>query len=99
MQFAFPEFSFIVFHALPNVSFAVFDQTVNDPGELVGGRGDRFGRPQSAFHPTIESAQRGLAPFQGDGGHAQGIGEPVDHPAGVAAQDLAPADAVVRAEP
>ena|SRR6266404_3751282 len=46
-------------------------------GEFVCGRRNGLRRSESALHPTIKSTQRGLAPFQGNSGHAQGIGGPV----------------------
>jgi hypothetical protein len=91
-------FSFVICQPLLDAKFAMLEQTIDQPGQFMSGGGYARRRAQFAAHPPVKGSQSGLALLQRDGGLAQSMGCLIDDTAGVAAQNLAPADAVVRAE-
>ena len=53
---------------------AVFDEVVEDAGQLVGGGRDGFRRTEAGFHAAEVIAKGRLATLQALGGHAQSVG-------------------------
>ena len=85
-------------HALTHVCRAVLEHGVDQPGELVGGGGDRLRGPQPGLHPAAKRPEGTLAVVQGRGCHAQCGGRPVGTGRGPTAEDLAAGDALMRTE-
>ena len=75
---------------------AMFDEVMDDPGELVGRGGNGSGCAQPGLHPAVVVAECGLATLKVPGSHAQGLGGTAFDVAGAGGEDTASRDAVVR---
>jgi hypothetical protein len=84
------ELFLLVGHSLPNVSFSVFEQSVNEASQFVGGGGHRFGCAQAGFHAPVKSAQSAPASLQRHRRYPQGIGDTIDDSACVVPNTLPP---------
>jgi hypothetical protein len=78
-------FFFVSVQPLLNVEFSVFEQAIDQPGQFVGGGGDGRGGSKPGSHASVKSAQGRLAALERGGGHAQGVGHPVEHAPGMPA--------------
>jgi hypothetical protein len=84
-----------MFHAFVHILLAICEPPVDQTGELLGHRGDGFGRAESCPEASIVGAQGALTVQQRLRRQAPGVGGTVDHVAGAAFAHLAPADPVV----
>ena len=75
LQFSGLIFLLAFVRALADISFAVFEQTVNRSRQFVGPGGDPFGGPKLGLHPAIESPHGALTSLQSGRPDPQRVGQ------------------------
>src|SRR5512135_2176089 len=85
-------------HTFVDVSLPVSKHPVDKTGQLVCDGCDGLGCPEASDKATEICTQCGLAPEQGESGHAQGMCGAIDHVATGAFDNFAAGNAVVGAQ-
>ena len=90
---------FVVLQAFVDVFLAPAEHAIDQDGQFVGHRGNRFRCAELAPEATVLSAEVTLAAEQGRGGEAQGGRRAIGHPTGASTDHLATGDPIIGTEP